>query len=43
MRLQFELKSVKISPMCHIQLANQAQQFQGKYATGQLYGALYED
>ena len=43
MRLQFELKSIKISPVCHIQLARHADEFKGKYATGQLYGALYED
>lgn len=43
MRLQFELKTVKISPVCHIQLVRHADEFKGKYATGQLYGALYED
>lgn len=43
MRLQFSLKRVKLSPVTHIQIARHAEEYQNKYVTGQLYGALYED
>jgi hypothetical protein len=43
MRLQFQLNKVKVSPACHIQINRHAEELRGRYAIGQLYGALYED
>lgn len=43
MRLNFELKKINISPTVHIQLVRHAEEFQNRYASGQLYGALYDD
>ena len=43
MRLNLNLKTVKRSPACHIQLNRQADEQRGKLTIGQIYGALYED
>lgn len=44
MRLQFQLKKVKIDPVCHIQILRHAEEFQQHHNIyGQLYGALLDD
>lgn len=43
MRLQFPLKKVKISPVCHIQINRHAEEMRGRYAIGLLYGCLFDD
>ena len=43
MRLQFQLKQVKIDPTCHVQLARHAEEYLNKNVTGFLYGALMDD
>lgn len=43
MRLNFELKKINISPVVHIQILRHADEFENKYASGELYGALYDD
>ena len=44
MRLQFQLKKIKVDPVCHIQILRHAQEFQQRpNIYGQLYGALYDD
>lgn len=44
MRLQFELKKIKIDPVCHLQILRHAQEFQHhNNIYGQLYGALLDD
>ncbi|CAM6000225.1 unnamed protein product [Sphagnum balticum] len=44
MRLQFQLKKVRIDPVCHIQIVRHAEEFQSRNNIyGQLYGALYDD
>ena len=43
MRLQFSLNQIKLSPVSHIQIARHAEEYQNRYATGLLYGALYDD
>jgi hypothetical protein len=44
MRLQFQLKKIKIDPVCHVQLARHAEEFQQRSNIyGQLYGALLDD
>jgi hypothetical protein len=44
MRLQFQLKKIKIDPVCHIQILRHAEEFQQHTNIyGQLYGALLDD
>jgi len=44
MRLQFQLKKIKIDPICHVQILRHAEEFQQKANIyGQLYGALLDD
>ena len=43
MRLQFELKHIRVDPTCHIQLTRHAEEYSNKHVTGLLYGALYDD
>ena len=43
MRLNFELKKINISPVVHMQILRHAEEFQNRYASGELYGALYDD
>jgi hypothetical protein len=44
MRLQFELKKIKIDPVCHLQILRHAEEFQHhNNIYGQLYGALLDD
>ena len=43
MRVNFTLKKIKIDPICHIQILRHAEEFENKHASGQLYGALYDD
>ncbi len=43
MRLEFNLKQIRITPACHIHLARNAEEYQGRYATGELYGALFDN
>ena len=43
MRLQFELKQIRVDPTCHIQLTRHAEEYGNKNVTGLLYGALYDD
>lgn len=44
MRLQFQLKKIKIDPVCHVQILRHAEEFQQRANIyGQLYGALLDD
>jgi hypothetical protein len=44
MRLQFQLKKIKIDPVCHVQILRHAEEFQQRSNIyGQLYGALLDD